>query len=469
MTVSSIARRIRKVCRSYGRDTRGNLTMMLGIAAIPIIAAAGMAVDYARISRVHDKMQLIADGATLAAAGAKNLSGDANQKSAARAAIATNYLTQGLATLTDASVIGTPTVTATTSSVKLNIKAEVKGSLINVLDAVDHGSVLGQGSGGNQAGMKSRKFDLEINSEATWNAGVNYVCMLALNESIANALEVKGTADIKSKNCSIWDNSGSNAGLYQNGAATITAKQINVVGNYVGSNFTPMPITNAMKFDDPLKDKFNTEFNANIGGATVRYNSNAQMSFSANTEQTIQPGIYSGGIKVGSNVIVHLSPGTYYITKGAFEIRSGGTVDILGGGAATIVMYGSDTKTNLIVQAGGNLTLKAPATAPFASLAIAHHPNSIPIAPHGDEVIGGGTIDITGILYHPKQLFTITGAGAGTVTNIATNSPYFAIVADKIHIDGNGQVNVSQASDFEASGLPALPAVGGGIAKVTLK
>lgn len=45
--------------------------MIAALGSIPVIAAAGMAIDYARISRVHDEMQLIADGATLAAAGAE--------------------------------------------------------------------------------------------------------------------------------------------------------------------------------------------------------------------------------------------------------------------------------------------------------------------------------------------------------------------------------------------------------------
>ena len=53
--------------KNYLRSTSGNLTMIAALGSIPVIAAAGMAIDYARISRVHDEMQLIADGATLAA------------------------------------------------------------------------------------------------------------------------------------------------------------------------------------------------------------------------------------------------------------------------------------------------------------------------------------------------------------------------------------------------------------------
>ena len=330
MTIASIVRKFGKTCRNYGRDSHGNLTMMLGIAAIPVIAAAGMAVDYARISRVHDKMQMIADGATLAAAGAKNLSGTTDQKKAARTAIASNYLTRGLSTLTDATVIGTPTVTATASNVTLSIKAEVKGSLINVLDAIDTGAELGQGDGGNQAGTGGgRKFDIEISSKASWIAGVNYVCLLALNATDANALEIKGTADIKAKNCSVWDNSGSNAGLYQNGSATLTAKQINVAGNYVGSNYTPTPLPGAAPFLDPLATKFATDYATAIGAASVVWDGKigstskyAQITYSAGST-TINPGIYKGGIDVTNNRTITMNPGIYFMQNGAFTVTAG--------------------------------------------------------------------------------------------------------------------------------------------------
>ena len=482
MTISTIVRRFGRICRDYGHDSRGNLTMMLGIAAIPVIAAAGMAVDYARISRVHDKMQLIADGATLAAAGAKNLSGTVDQKKAARTAIATNYLSNGMATLTDASLIGSPVVTASTTSVKVTVKAEVKGSLINVLDAIDKGAELGYGNGGNQAGTGGRKFDLEISSEASWNAGVNYICLLALNATDANALEVKGTADIKAKNCSVWDNSASNAGLYQNGNATLMAKQINVVGNYVGSGYTPNPITGATAFADPLAAQFATDYGTAYAAATLRYDGKigsttkyAQMTFSAGAT-TILPGIYRGGIDVTNNRTITMSPGIYFMQNGAqngssFSVQSGGIVTATGG--VTIIMTDanaastvtSNSNTRFQIQSGGSLTIKAPAAGSFKGIAIAQHPNSRPdVNKKEDYVIGGGSVNITGIMYFPKQKFYVTGAG-----NVSTASEYFALVADKIYIEGNGQLNVSQASDFEATGMPALPAAGGGIAKVTLK
>jgi len=477
MTIASHMRKFRKTCRRFAANQQGNLTMMFGLAAIPVIAAAGMAVDYARISRVHDDMQIMADGATLAAAGAKNLSGTADQKKAARIQIATNYINNSLPKLTDAEVLGSPTVTATAKDVSVSVKARVRGSLINVLDAVQEDVALGQGDGGSESGITGRKFDIVVNSSATWLAGVNYVCLLALNATDSNTLEVKGTADIKAKNCSIWDNSASNSGLYQNGNATITAKQINVVGNYVGSGYTPMPNVHVSPFADPLAAKFATDYATAYGSAVVRNATKVggkwkALDFAASGEFSIDPGKYMGGITVKNNRTVTLNPGVYFIEGGAFDVQAGGIVKAPNGVSiiVTDTNAGSGTVTNnsaakFQVQGGGSFTIKAPSTGSFAGIAVAQHPNSRTDAnKKEDYVIGGGTAQITGIMYFPKNKFYVTGAG-----DVSTLSNYFAIVADKIYIEGNGQLNVSQASDFDAAGLPALPAEGSGEAKVTLK
>ena len=477
MTIQSTARKLGRLCRGYAGDTRGNLTMLFGLSAIPVIAAAGMAIDYARISRVHERMQFIADGATLAAASAKNLGGSSTQKKASRVLIATNYLDQGLEGLTDADIIGSPTVTATTTSVSVSVKAEVKGSLINVLDGIKKDADVAQGDGGNQAGDNGgRTFDIEVTSKASWNAGLSYVCLLALNQSVSQALHVKGTADINATNCAVWDNSSSNSGLYQNGNATITAGSINVVGNYSGGNFSPTPSTGVAIFADPLASKFATEYQTAYDVAAVRNATKVggkwkALDFAASGTFTIESGIYKGGITIKNNRNIIMNPGIYFIEDGGFDVQAGGVVDATAG--VTIIMTDTNAATTVTsnssstfqIQAQGSLTIKAPSTGSFSSIAVAQHPNSRPdVNKKEDYIIGGGAVDVTGIMYFPSQKFYVTGSG-----DVSTTSTYFAIVADQIYIEGNGQLNISQASDFEAAGLPALPTSGSGDAKVSLR
>ena len=299
----------------------------------------------------------------------------------------------------------------------------------------------GSGSGG-------RTYDMTINSEASWNAGVNYLCMLVLNKEDAQSLHVKGTADITSHGCSIWDNSSSNTGLYQNGDATITAKQICVNGNYAGTNFYPVAPqhgdVNCPQLPDPLKDKFLADYEATWSSSDTPvyngYNSTnkkySQLTFDASGEHTIYPGRYRGGIKVMNNRTVNMEPGIYFIENGNFTIMAGGVVNATGG--VTIVLTDLAAKTTktdssatrIDVQAGGNLNIKAPAEGEFAGLAIAQHPNSIPndsSKSSANSIIGGGTVEMVGIVYYPKQILYITGNGW-----ISQNAELFAIVANKV-------------------------------------
>ena len=108
------------------------MTLIATLTAIPIVGAAGMAIDYARISRVHDEIQYIADGASLFAAGAKTLGGTLADKRATRVKLATSYLDSALGRITDAKILGAPTIVADDMAINIEVKAEVKGSLTNI-------------------------------------------------------------------------------------------------------------------------------------------------------------------------------------------------------------------------------------------------------------------------------------------------------------------------------------------------
>ena len=94
------------------RSDRGNATLITVLAAIPVVAAAGMAIDYSRGVRSANELQQVADAAALAAASGKNVTGaSASEKLLARKTIAQNYLDYALPKVSDVEIIGTPAVT----------------------------------------------------------------------------------------------------------------------------------------------------------------------------------------------------------------------------------------------------------------------------------------------------------------------------------------------------------------------
>ena len=429
-------------------NDRGNLTMMMTVIAIPLVAGAGIAIDYGRATRAHQSLQLIADSATLAAASSQHLTGTTTQKATERVNIATDYLNAALPRVTDIVLDGQPTVAVSGYTINVAIKAKVKGSITNVLSLLHTDAQVGDGSGGDQAGTGDYKdIDVSVKSTGGWTSGLNYLCMLVLNPSAAGSLAISGTADLVSKSCSVQVNSSSLTAMTQIGASTMTAQMINVHGNYSGSAYSPTPNIGKPALADPLATQFANDYTTAYGSAAAQ----GTGSFNAGTT-TLNPGIYSGGWNVTNNVTLNLNPGIYFIKDGTLKIKSGGTVNGLGG--VTIVMTGN-SNANVDVQAGGNLNLKAPSDGSFAGIVLAQNPLTIPPTSGGgrNSVIGGGTINLVGIMYFPAQNIYITGAGA-----ISTGSKLFAIVADTVSIQGNGQLKIGQAADYDAAGLPALPA-----------
>ncbi len=465
MVLADITTALRRNIKTFLRTDRGNMTMIAALTAIPVVGAAGVAIDYARISRVHDEVQTVADGAMLFAASARTLGGTLADKRATRHKLATSYLDTSLSGISDAKILG-QSVVAGDTEIRVEVKARVMGSLSNVFNALDQSAEIDNGGGGSVIATP-RSYDVTVRSTASWKKLLNYVCLLVLNESSADSLTIQGTADIDSRNCSVQVNSSSSRALYANGTSTLKANQINVWGNYIatGTQFTPQPSVGMPRFLDPLAGKFAADYAATFPSATVR-------SWPpSGYKGSIHPGRYNGNYRITNGGDVTMEPGVYFVVGGELEVKSGGILRAPNG--VTIVFTDANTSSpvtnsnsKLTIQAGGHFTIKAPPSGVFAGLAVAQHPNSIPgtSKTSANNIQGGGTLDLTGILYYPKQILYVTGAGS-----VAQNSPMFAIVADKVWMEGNGQLSIGQSSDFEAAGLPALPSSGTIDARISLK
>ena len=166
-------RSVSEAASSFTRSCAGNVTLIVALAAIPIVAAVGIAIDYSRGTRVESELQHIVDAAALAAAAGQNLSGSAAEKAAKRTAIAQRYLDFGLARLSDAEIAGTPSITIGANTVDVAINAIVYGTLVNVLTA---------------PGEAGKTMTISVNSKAAFaNAGV---CLLSLEPDDTRAIEI---------------------------------------------------------------------------------------------------------------------------------------------------------------------------------------------------------------------------------------------------------------------------------------
>lgn len=56
--------------KRFSHNEDGNISLILGLTAIPLVAVAGLAIDMGRITEARSALQQVADGAALAAAAA---------------------------------------------------------------------------------------------------------------------------------------------------------------------------------------------------------------------------------------------------------------------------------------------------------------------------------------------------------------------------------------------------------------
>lgn len=100
--------------------------------------------------------------------------------------------------------------------------------------------------------------------------------------------------------------------------------------------------------------------------AADRIASAEELFLVSNTETTLKPGVYRGGINAsGTNLKVHLEPGAYFLHQGSLFL-SGAEVD---GEGVTIVLYGDQTGA-LTLTNGAKLRLSAPREGGFKDLAV---------------------------------------------------------------------------------------------------
>jgi Flp pilus assembly protein TadG len=414
-----------RLIKTFMRDKKGNVALIFGLCAVPIIIATSIALDMSSASHMRSEVQAAADSAVLAAATRLAVgAGDSDKEALALETFYAN-LSPKLTEL----VVGTPDVHVNfpTKTVQMNVALTTE-SLISDLVADE--------------------IVLHIDAAATISPGTP-ICMMTLNDHAAQSLSIQGTADLIADGCSVQVNSDDEAAMHQNGSGTATATSFCVHGDYDGSNYSPDPRENCPAENDPLASEFASDWAAaHIDSTACTYSNWPQInSSSASTVTTILPGVYCGGLTIKKGTVQLQAGGMYVFRNGALEVQAHGTLK----GTGVVVLFDGDNTTRLVTQAGASIITSARTSGLFQGIAFAQNPTSVPASPN--LVIGGGTIEINGILYFPEQALKITGNG-----DIGTTASQFAIMADTIAIEGNGQLRIKIGQNYTSTGLPDLPA-----------
>jgi Flp pilus assembly protein TadG len=405
------------------RDAGGQVAVLLGLSSIPLIVASSIAVDIANVSDVKATLQAAADSAVLAAATRLAVgASEADKEQIAIVTFYTNISPQLQSQLTSSPQID---IDFPTKTVSMSVSANVS-TVVSELVTDD--------------------LSVGVQASATVSPGTP-ICMIALNPNAQKSINIQGTADLIADGCAVHVNSDHEEALYQTGTGTGSADSFCVHGSYSGSNFTPVPRNHCMVEADPLAEPFAADWAAaGIDSMACTFTDLAQINSDETIVTNLAPGVYCGGVSI-KNGIVQLEQGQMYVFRdGPLEIQAQGSLQ---GEQVAVLFHGDDT-TRLVTQAGADIVTSARTSGLFQGIAFAQHPSSIPA--QENIIIGGGELQINGIMYYPEQALKITGNG-----DIGTTAAQFAILADTISIEGNGLLRIKIGQNYASTGLPDLP------------
>jgi hypothetical protein len=261
--------------------------------------------------------------------------------------------------------------------------------------------------------------------EARAIAGVvpRRVCVLALNESASPGLLLSGNANVDLHVCGVGVNSDATGAARSSGGATLKAANIDVVGGYTGTGFSPAPLTGVDNFEDPLAEVPAPTIGNCLYTTTLKVSGN----------MTLEPGAYCGGITINGGGVANLKPGVY-VLKGGLNVNGGGTIK-----GDEVMIYNTKTPYAPINFGGGaHAELSAPKTGTYAGILF-----------FTDRTISGGKANVltansgsyfTGALYFPTTKLTLIGSAEMDIQKML-------IIADTIEFQGNCTVTAPSAYD----------------------
>ncbi|MCS7265287.1 MAG: pilus assembly protein TadG-related protein [Armatimonadetes bacterium] len=241
--------------------------------------------------------------------------------------------------------------------------------------------------------------------------------LVVLDPDGGRALFLEGNARMVVSNGAILVNSRASDALYAQGNASVSAYQISIVGNYRtqgNASVTPTPLTGQTPNPDPLASlpSPSTSGLPVFPGRTIGGNSSA----------TLQPGVYTGPIRVEGNATVILQSGIY-ILRGGILVSGNGSVR--GDG---VLLYNESGRIE--VQGNGILRLSPPTSGVYEGITIFQPAtNTQPLW-----FSGNGNLDISGTIYAPNALVHFEGN---------SNLQDSMIVAFRLRLIGNARVNIT--------------------------
>jgi Flp pilus assembly protein TadG len=446
--------------KSFGGNSKGNMTvMMLGIMAVVAFVAGGV-VDYMSLSNQKRDLQGVADRAAIAAAQELVVfkGTDDRVQSVAASFVSASY----------------------TGSHETNAQIIDDGRAVRVTITADAHTYFPGPIGSVESVDASAVAEM---------AGGGYVCMVGLDSSAPSTLDMSDKARVTAEKCAIYSNSKNSASLKLHSLARVKAELVCVAGGISGpeSAVTPnKPITDCPVLQDPLRDRPEPKVGLiqcdNVLGKEGVLGKNGVLGkglagkdgllgkdgavlgkdgllsggdlvgalapgLLVTGKDELEPGVYCGGINViGGDV--KLKPGTYILNNGGLVVANGGKLQ---GENVGFYLTGVAGLSTIQFAPSSTVSLTAPKTGDMSGMLFFEDRDVLFKFPH--IIASNNARNLVGTIYLPGNTLEINSTDP-----IADQSDYTVIIAKKFEMKDGPELVLN--TDYENSPIPVPEGVG---------
>jgi Flp pilus assembly protein TadG len=395
--------------KSIWSCSRGSVVTMFAVGLPGMLAAIGMASDFAVMEMKRASLQGAADSSALAAA--KELS-IASSTDTTIVNAANNYVAAELKT-SDSTAVVTPIVDRAAGSVTVAISEAWTPFFMHFI----------------ATGITP------INVSATAKlAGSTNICVLALNAADNKTMHLDTNAKLTANGCGVYSNANHNHAIWVDNNATIKATLTCAVGGVklkTGSSIVPTAVTNCPPVADPLAGRAKPAISPSCTYTNLVVTSGTM---------ALTPGHYCGGLKVAGTAQVTLAPGTYVISDADLEVS--GSASFTG---THVGFYLDGPAARLNFKDSATISLTGATNTEMAGLLFFEDP----AAPLGRQhhIASTNVQNLTGTIYMPQGYLLVDPNGI-----VAGSSAYTAIIADRLEMTAGPELVLN--SDYGSTDVP---------------
>jgi hypothetical protein len=273
------------------------------------------------------------------------------------------------------------------------------------------------------------------------------ICVLALEASAGDAVNLTDAAKIDAKNCSVQANSKNSTAITVWNNATVKAEVVCSSGGVASASgaIRPAAITDCPVTVDPLANRPPPQ--AASGACDFNW-----LQVSAEYRR-LSPGIYCGGINIAAGAEVEFESGVYVIRGGVLQASNGSKMmgDDVGFYFSDAAVFKFNTES--VVALSGRETGDMSGLLFFADRTSApriHQVNSR----HANKLVG--------TIYMPNDTFQVATDAA-----VADDSAYTAIIARKVMLNQSPRLVLQ--TNYSSTSVPVPEGIRGGSGAVIIE